>query len=182
MAGLQSALQQPTTRTNVRLPDHCPAAGPASFFYRVGPVLLIARGVAWLERTVPYRPRQFRSAHRPAPVRPAASPLISEAVEFHVTVWRVRQLKRQATRLLCNISNPDAHELLPPFAHIPLPTTMTGRGGGGGRRVLLPPINFLFKLLQQRTTVQIWLYEQLSIRIVGTIRVRTSFPCWTRPY
>ncbi|KAK0743939.1 hypothetical protein B0T18DRAFT_439647 [Schizothecium vesticola] len=47
---------------------------------------------------------------------------------------------------------------------------MTGRGGGGGRRVLLPPINFLFKLLQQRTTVQIWLYEQLSIRIVGTIR------------
>lgn len=51
---------------------------------------------------------------------------------------------------------------------------MTGRGGGGGRRVLLPPINFLFKLLQQRTTVQIWLYEQLSIRIVGTIRVRMS--------
>jgi small nuclear ribonucleoprotein E len=48
--------------------------------------------------------------------------------------------------------------------------TMTGRGGGG-RRVLLPPINFLFRLLQQRTTVQIWLYEQLSIRIVGTIRV-----------
>ncbi|KAK4192435.1 hypothetical protein QBC35DRAFT_223011 [Podospora australis] len=47
---------------------------------------------------------------------------------------------------------------------------MTGRGGGGGRRVLLPPINFLFKLLQQRTTVQIWLYEQLSIRIVGIIR------------
>jgi small nuclear ribonucleoprotein E len=46
---------------------------------------------------------------------------------------------------------------------------MTGRGGGG-RRVLLPPINFLFRLLQQRSTVQIWLYEQLSIRIVGTIR------------
>ncbi|KAL2176837.1 uncharacterized protein P884DRAFT_260338 [Thermothelomyces heterothallicus CBS 202.75] len=47
---------------------------------------------------------------------------------------------------------------------------MTGRGAGGGRRVLLPPINFLFRLLQQRTTVQIWLYEQLSIRIIGTIR------------
>ncbi|KAJ4294831.1 mRNA splicing protein sme1 [Collariella sp. IMI 366227] len=47
---------------------------------------------------------------------------------------------------------------------------MTGRGGGGGRKVLLPPINFLFRLLQQRQTVQIWLYEQLSIRIVGTIR------------
>ncbi|CRK25603.1 hypothetical protein BN1708_018167, partial [Verticillium longisporum] len=47
---------------------------------------------------------------------------------------------------------------------------MTGRGGGGGRRVLLPPINFIFKLLQQQATVQVWLYEQLSIRIEGKIR------------
>ncbi|KAI9830694.1 MAG: mRNA splicing protein sme1 [Phylliscum demangeonii] len=49
---------------------------------------------------------------------------------------------------------------------------MTGRGGGGGgnRRVLLPPINFIFKLLQQHSTVQIWLYEQLAIRIEGNIR------------
>jgi len=35
---------------------------------------------------------------------------------------------------------------------------------------LLPPINFIFKLLQQHSTVQIWLYEQLSIRIEGKIR------------
>ena len=50
---------------------------------------------------------------------------------------------------------------------------MTGRGGGGGRgKVLLPPINFIFKLLQQRSTVSIWLYEQLAIRIEGKIRVR----------
>lgn len=49
---------------------------------------------------------------------------------------------------------------------------MSGRpGGGGGRRVLLPPINFIFKLLQQHSTVQIWLYEQLAIRIEGKIRV-----------
>ncbi|KAI5806936.1 small nuclear ribonucleoprotein E [Geopyxis carbonaria] len=47
---------------------------------------------------------------------------------------------------------------------------MTGRGGGGGRRVLLPPINFIFKLLQTHATVQIWLYEQLAIRIEGKIR------------
>lgn len=40
---------------------------------------------------------------------------------------------------------------------------MTGRGGGGGRRVLLPPINFIFKLLQQHSTVQIWLYEQVCL-------------------
>lgn len=50
---------------------------------------------------------------------------------------------------------------------------MSGRqgGGGGGRnKVLLPPINFIFKLLQQRTTVQIWLFEQLGMRIEGKIR------------
>jgi len=47
---------------------------------------------------------------------------------------------------------------------------MSGRGGGGGRRVLLPPINFIFKLLQGHTTVSIWLYEQLGIRIEGKIR------------
>ncbi|QIX00957.1 hypothetical protein AMS68_006474 [Peltaster fructicola] len=44
------------------------------------------------------------------------------------------------------------------------------QGGGGGRKVLLPPINFIFKLLQQRTTVQIWLFEQLGLRIEGKIR------------
>lgn len=48
---------------------------------------------------------------------------------------------------------------------------MAGRGGGGGRKVLLPPINFIFKLLQQRSTVAIWLYEQLGIRIEGKLRV-----------
>lgn len=48
---------------------------------------------------------------------------------------------------------------------------MTGRGGGGRGKVLLPPINFIFKLLQQHSTVSIWLYEQLGIRIEGKIRV-----------
>ncbi|TGZ83003.1 Sm-like ribonucleo protein [Ascodesmis nigricans] len=47
---------------------------------------------------------------------------------------------------------------------------MSGRQGGGNRRVLLPPINFIFKLLQTHATVQIWLYEQLAIRIEGKIR------------
>ena len=49
--------------------------------------------------------------------------------------------------------------------------SMTGRGGGRGK-VLLPPINFIFKLLQQHSTVSIWLFEQLAIRIEGKIRVR----------
>lgn len=48
---------------------------------------------------------------------------------------------------------------------------MTGRGGGGRGKVLLPPIHFIFKLLQQHSTVSIWLYEQLAIRIEGKIRV-----------
>lgn len=42
--------------------------------------------------------------------------------------------------------------------------------------MLLPPINFIFKLLQQHSTVQIWLYEQLAIRIEGKIRVRFHLP------
>ncbi|EEH07437.1 small nuclear ribonucleoprotein E [Histoplasma capsulatum var. duboisii H88] len=47
---------------------------------------------------------------------------------------------------------------------------MTGRGGGAGRKTLLAPIHFIFKLLQQRSVVSIWLYEQLAIRIEGKIR------------
>ena len=55
---------------------------------------------------------------------------------------------------------------------------MTGRGGGGGRKILLPPINFIFKLLQTHATVKIWLYEQLSIRIEGKIRVSHRLFCF----
>ncbi|KAL4876664.1 hypothetical protein BJY04DRAFT_139976 [Aspergillus karnatakaensis] len=47
---------------------------------------------------------------------------------------------------------------------------MTGRGGGAARKTLLAPIHFIFKLLQQRSTVSIWLYEQLAFRIEGKIR------------
>ncbi|KAK5163200.1 uncharacterized protein LTR77_010786 [Saxophila tyrrhenica] len=42
--------------------------------------------------------------------------------------------------------------------------------GGGGRRVLLPPINFIFKLLQSHATVAVWLFEQTGLRIEGKIR------------
>ncbi|OAL47838.1 small nuclear ribonucleo protein E [Pyrenochaeta sp. DS3sAY3a] len=47
---------------------------------------------------------------------------------------------------------------------------MTGRGPRGGGKVLLPPINFIFKLLQSRATVSVWLYENLGIRIEGKLR------------
>jgi len=46
---------------------------------------------------------------------------------------------------------------------------MTGRGGGS-RKVLLAPIHYIFKLLQQRSTVSVWLYEQTAVRIEGKIR------------
>jgi hypothetical protein len=39
--------------------------------------------------------------------------------------------------------------------------------------VLLPPINFIFKLLQSRATISVWLYENLGMRIEGKLRVRT---------
>lgn len=47
------------------------------------------------------------------------------------------------------------------------------RGGGGGRKTLLAPIHFIFSLLQKRSTVSIWLYENLRTRIEGKIRVCT---------
>jgi hypothetical protein len=40
------------------------------------------------------------------------------------------------------------------------------------RAVLLPPINFIFKLLQSRATISVWLYENLGMRIEGKLRVR----------
>jgi small nuclear ribonucleoprotein E len=35
---------------------------------------------------------------------------------------------------------------------------------------MIPPINLLFKFLQQHTTVQIWLFEQVDSRLEGKIR------------
>jgi hypothetical protein len=43
-----------------------------------------------------------------------------------------------------------------------------------GRAVLLPPINFIFKLLQSRATISVWLYENLGMRIEGKLRVRQA--------
>ncbi|KAF2672582.1 Sm-like ribonucleoprotein [Microthyrium microscopicum] len=48
---------------------------------------------------------------------------------------------------------------------------MAHRHGGGQRgKVLLPPINFIFRILQQQIPCSIWLYEQLNMRIEGKIR------------
>mmetsp|Transcript_18271 Transcript_18271/g.55802 ORF Transcript_18271/g.55802 Transcript_18271/m.55802 type:complete len:95 (-) Transcript_18271:2318-2602(-) len=50
---------------------------------------------------------------------------------------------------------------------------MSGMGGGGGRRsvkkVMTQPINLIFKFLQQGTPIRIWLYENTSLFMEGTI-------------
>lgn len=70
----------------------------------------------------------------------------------------------------CDIS--PFFSLLVPSFFSQLSAIMSGRAGGGAaRKTLLAPIHFIFKLLQQRSTVSIWLYEQLAFRIEGKIRV-----------
>ncbi|CAN0399823.1 unnamed protein product, partial [Ectocarpus sp. 12 AP-2014] len=46
-----------------------------------------------------------------------------------------------------------------------------GGGGGGGRvkKVMTQPISLIFRFLQNRTRVQIWLYENTKMRIEGQI-------------
>lgn len=39
-----------------------------------------------------------------------------------------------------------------------------------GKKSMLPPINLIFKYLQQQSLVTIWLYEQTQLRIQGKIR------------
>jgi len=47
----------------------------------------------------------------------------------------------------------------------------TGQGGGGGRaqRIMTQPINLIFRFLQQRQRVQVWLFGQTDMRMEGRI-------------
>lgn len=38
------------------------------------------------------------------------------------------------------------------------------------KQSMLPPINLIFKYLQQQSLVTIWLYEQTQLRIQGKVR------------
>ncbi|SGZ51291.1 CIC11C00000001938 [Sungouiella intermedia] len=38
------------------------------------------------------------------------------------------------------------------------------------KKSMLPPINLIFKYLQQQSVVTIWLYEQTQLRIQGKVR------------
>ncbi|CAM9662729.1 unnamed protein product [Phaeothamnion confervicola] len=46
-----------------------------------------------------------------------------------------------------------------------------GGGGGGGRvkKVMTQPISLIFRFLQNKTRVQVWLYENTAMRIEGQI-------------
>lgn len=46
-----------------------------------------------------------------------------------------------------------------------------GRGGGAPAMREQPPINILFKYMSEKRVVQVWLFENLHIRIEGVIRV-----------
>lgn len=83
-----------------------------------------------------------------------------------------RLVRKEKTPPICiRVSNSGVFLYGNSFAQVRAIPKMTGRGGGGRGKVLLPPINFIFKLLQQHSTVSIWLFEQLGIRIEGKIRV-----------
>ena len=118
------------------------------------------------------RPRRWLPWHH----QPQSKPPKSSASFF----WKRVSTTRSARRTQASIPTTriPTHDLSPFSSTNSTPpnslATMTSRGAPAGRRVLLPPINFLFRLLQQRTPVQIWLYEQLSIRITGVIRVSPS--------
>ncbi|KAF1995423.1 small nuclear ribonucleo protein E [Amniculicola lignicola CBS 123094] len=47
---------------------------------------------------------------------------------------------------------------------------MGGRGHGGGGKVMVHPINVIFKLLQTRALISVWLFENLNMRIEGRLR------------
>lgn len=46
---------------------------------------------------------------------------------------------------------------------------------GRQQRVMLQPINVIFRHLQQQTRVSLWLYDNIEYRIEGKIIVRTTY-------
>ncbi|KAG5938889.1 hypothetical protein E4U53_007927 [Claviceps sorghi] len=57
---------------------------------------------------------------------------------------------------------------------------MTGRGGGGGRRVLLPPINMIFKLLQsvvEEESNARWRHGDCGVRQERLLQTHVVAPC-----
>lgn len=55
---------------------------------------------------------------------------------------------------------------------------MSGRVGGhsgGGQKTMLQPIAIIFRYLQSKAVLSIWLYEQKDMRIEGKLVVSSTF-------
>ncbi|XP_014782298.1 small nuclear ribonucleoprotein E [Octopus bimaculoides] len=46
---------------------------------------------------------------------------------------------------------------------------MAYKGGQKVQKVMVQPINLIFRYLQNRSRIQVWLYEQVNLRIEGCI-------------
>merc|ERR1711893_347382 len=46
---------------------------------------------------------------------------------------------------------------------------MAYKGGPKVQKVMVQPINLIFRYLQNRSKIQVWLYEQINMRIEGCI-------------
>ena len=46
---------------------------------------------------------------------------------------------------------------------------MAYKGGAKVQKVMVQPINLIFRYLQNRSRIQVWLYEQCNMRIEGCI-------------
>ncbi|KAK2160451.1 hypothetical protein LSH36_133g05037 [Paralvinella palmiformis] len=46
---------------------------------------------------------------------------------------------------------------------------MAYRGGQKVQKVMVQPINLIFRYLQNRSRIQVWLYEQTNLRVEGHI-------------
>jgi len=46
---------------------------------------------------------------------------------------------------------------------------MAYKGPGKVQKVMVQPINLIFRYLQNRSRIQVWLYEQCNLRIEGCI-------------
>jgi small nuclear ribonucleoprotein E len=46
---------------------------------------------------------------------------------------------------------------------------MSYKGGPKVQKVMVQPINLIFRYLQNRSRIQVWLYEQCNLRIEGCI-------------
>uniref|UniRef100_A0A8V0ZYS2 Small nuclear ribonucleoprotein E n=1 Tax=Gallus gallus TaxID=9031 RepID=A0A8V0ZYS2_CHICK len=73
--------------------------------------------------------------------------------------------------ILFNILYSRSRSLIPPLAPAALGRVikLTRCGTAVVQKVMVQPINLIFRYLQNRSRIQVWLYEQVNMRIEGCI-------------